>query len=78
MAGIRRRVAGEEGGKMKRRNNENHYFEQKKTKETKMLNTFETNSVFPCVNIYIFPNYFNIFVSFVAFCSKNKSSKGHS
>ncbi|MDR1012104.1 MAG: hypothetical protein LBM04_13435, partial [Opitutaceae bacterium] len=53
----------------------NHYFEQKKTKETKMLNTFETNSVFPRVNIYMFPNHFNIFVPFVAFCSKTKSSK---
>jgi hypothetical protein len=50
----------------------NHYFEQKETKETKILNTFETQPVFPRVNIYIFPNYFNIFVTFVSFCSKNK------
>jgi hypothetical protein len=53
----------------------NHYFEQKETKETKMLNTLETNSVFQRVNIYMFPSYFNIFVLFVAFCSKTKSSE---
>jgi hypothetical protein len=49
----------------------NHYFEHKETKETKMLNTFETNSVFPRVNIYMFPSCFNIFVSFVSlWCAK--------
>jgi hypothetical protein len=53
----------------------NHYFEQKETKETKILNTFETNSVFPRVNIYMFPSYFNIFVPFVAFCSKTNLSQ---
>jgi hypothetical protein len=40
-----------------------------------MLNTFEADSAFLRLNIYMFPSYFNIFVSFVAFCSKNKSSK---
>jgi hypothetical protein len=53
----------------------NHYFEQKETKETKILNTFEINSVFPRVNIYMFPNHFSIFVPFVAFCSKNRTLK---